>query len=135
MTSLQKKVTKGQGLLETILVLPVALAFIVLLFYTSYRAMIYFYADHVLHEAMICTDADSLSSCEIEFQNQIRPLMLRNEQVQIQLSKSGFLKTARVNGEIQIKSNVQNFGFSFLRILNAGIHIKKQMSFPLKGFR
>ncbi|WP_413585323.1 hypothetical protein [Bdellovibrio sp. HCB274] len=130
MTNLPKA-NKGQGVLESVLVLPVAVAFITLLFFSSYRAMVYFYADHALHEAMICTYADSISFCENEFAQKIKRLTLKNENVSIRLSKSGGQIRYRLNGIVEITSPLKNSGFELSRFLK--IQIRKQMQFPLKG--
>ncbi|WP_340597608.1 hypothetical protein [Bdellovibrio sp. GT3] len=99
-----------------------ALAFIGLLFFASYRALVYFYADHILHEAMICTDADTLSTCEQDFTPKIRKITLRNENISLRLSRSGWGKNHTLTGRVEIASN-----------LKTKIKIEKIMRFPIKG--
>jgi hypothetical protein len=106
-------------MIEAVLILPVMMASIVLLFYAAYRSLIYFYADAALHEAMICTDSQSLSSCEQDLKNQLRPVLLDQENPEVRLSKTGSGKSYRLHGEIIIKNKIL---------------IRKEMKFPLKGF-
>ncbi|WP_413582599.1 hypothetical protein [Bdellovibrio sp. HCB288] len=122
MTSLQKRDNRGQGLLETVLILPVALAFIGLLFFASYRALVYFYADHILHEAMICTDAVTLSACEQDFIPKLRKITLQKEKIVLRLHRSGWGKNHTLKGRVEISST-----------LKTKIKIEKIMRFPLKG--
>ncbi|WP_413558681.1 hypothetical protein [Bdellovibrio sp. HCB209] len=112
----------GQGLLETVLILPVAIAFICLLLFVSYRALLYFYVDHTLHEAMICTDANSRSHCSRNFEKKVSKIVLKKEQVRIELYSNGF------SGR-QLKGKISVIGWKY------PISITKVMNFPLKGDR
>ncbi|QLY24976.1 TadE family protein [Bdellovibrio sp. KM01] len=119
MTSLTNpKASKGQGLIEAVLILPVLMALIMLLFLAAYRALVYFYADAALHEAMICTDSESISSCEREFKTHIQKVLLNGEVPELRLNQRGSGKRYTLQGEVKIQNQIM---------------IRKEMKFPLKG--
>jgi hypothetical protein len=94
------------------------MAFITLLFFAAYRALVYFYADAALHEAMICTDSKSISRCEQEFKNHIQKVLLSRETPELRLSPRGSGKRYTLQGEVKIQNQIL---------------IRKEMKFPLKG--
>lgn len=123
---INQKANKGQGLLETVLVLPVALAFVSILVFAGYRALIFFYVDAALHEAMICTDSAPSSQCENEFEEHIKKVLFKNETVAIALRKNS---SGKLSGKAVINPPREKRS-SFWQ---TNITIKKEMKFPLKG--
>ncbi|WP_374031204.1 hypothetical protein [Bdellovibrio bacteriovorus] len=55
---------KGQALLEAAFVLPLLLATGTALAFLFYRTLIFYYADHQLHEALICAESVQVSTCK-----------------------------------------------------------------------
>ncbi|UYL09168.1 hypothetical protein B9G69_001080 [Bdellovibrio sp. SKB1291214] len=127
------KANKGQGFIEAVLVLPVALAFISVLIFASYRSLVYFYADAALHEAMICTDSTAASECEREFEEHIRKILLKNETVKINLGKYGSGKSFRVTGKALINVPTKRQDTTKAKFWQTKMTIQKEMKFPLKG--
>jgi hypothetical protein len=109
---------KGQGLLESVLVLPLAISFVVLLLALSYRAAVYYFIDYSLHEALICTDDSPVKSCEHDLQKRIQKILIAGEDLQVRLTQSGKI----VRGTARIQKPLP-------------LLIEKQMKFPLKVAR
>lgn len=78
---------KGQSTIEAALALPVIVALALTMATISYRASVYFWADHNLHEAIICLDSISAKVCEEDFKRRIRPALLFKEDSKIKLQK------------------------------------------------
>lgn len=79
---------QGQGVVESLLALPLILLALVALGALLYRGVLYYATDYHLHEALICLDSASISECESQVQNRLKFLLLNEEPVQISLKKN-----------------------------------------------
>lgn len=98
-TPLKKMTAKGQSTIEAALALPLVVVLIMTLTTICYRASVYFWAEHQLHEAILCLDSSSERACENDFSPRIKKLLLFKEDLTISLRKSHNYST----GELQIK--------------------------------
>lgn len=115
---------KGQGLVEAVLTIPIATAIVAVVLVLSYRAVLFYYADFQLHEALICTDDRTTRDCEADLRAQLNQFVRFQEIVKINLTKSG--KTAR--GKIKIVRQLSpNLFFKTWPTLT----VEKELSFPL----
>lgn len=78
--------SKGQGLVETILTLPLLVLLMTGLTYLLYRGAIFYLSDYHLHEALICLQSSSVATCENELARRLKPIVF-NSGIKIRLSK------------------------------------------------
>lgn len=79
---------KGQSTIEAALALPVIVALVLTMATISYRASVYFWADHQLHEAIICLDSLTVNICEKDLNHRIKQALLFKEDLKIKLQKN-----------------------------------------------
>jgi len=117
--------SKGQGLIETLLTLPIAAALLASLIALAYRAALFSYADHQLHEALLCTDDSAPRSCEKNLHSQLRRMLLFQESLEVRIAKT----SSKTTGTIRIQKNqVSNIYYKIWPALK----LEKEMTFPLK---
>ncbi|MFM6927712.1 MAG: hypothetical protein ACKOX6_04570 [Bdellovibrio sp.] len=124
MTSLPHS-EKGQGLVETLLTLPIAAALLATIIALSYRAALFSYADFQLHEALICTDDFAPRACETDLRSRIRKMLFFQESLEVSISKTRTKATGAVNIHKVHASNLYYKVWPPLRI-------EKDLTFPLK---
>lgn len=115
---------KGQGLIESVLSLPLIVIALSGVFLISYRAVVFYYADYSLHEALVCVDENSPRQCEHDLQKQLNKILL----AETNAPRANIWKTAgKVRGYVEIQ-------FPFVRKSFAPpLIIEKQLSFPLRA--
>lgn len=96
---------KGQALLEAAFVLPLLLATGTALAFLFYRTLIFYYADHQLHEALICAESVQVSTCRNHLEKSLQKLVLKNTRLSVRLNKSFSGSTGRV--EIALQPEIQ----------------------------
>ncbi|MFV8257509.1 hypothetical protein ACNQKP_06880 [Bdellovibrio bacteriovorus] len=96
---------KGQALLEAAFVLPLLLATGTALAFLFYRTLIFYYADHQLHEALICAESVQVSTCRNHLEKSLQKLVLKNTRLSVRLNKSFLGSTGRV--EIALQPEIQ----------------------------
>lgn len=92
---------KGQALLEAAFVLPLLLATGTALAFLFYRTLIFYYADHQLHEALICAESVQVSTCKNHLETNLQKLVLKNTRLNIRLNKSLSGSTGRIEIALQ----------------------------------
>lgn len=115
---------KGQGLIEAVLTLPAAIAIIATVVILSYRAVLFYYADFQLHEALICTDDQSIVACEAGLRSRVSRLLRFQESIDIKISKTGKTASGRVGIHKLHKANI------YYKIWPSLV-VEKEISFPL----
>ncbi|MGZ3775516.1 MAG: hypothetical protein ACXVCY_16470 [Pseudobdellovibrionaceae bacterium] len=90
---------KGQGLIEALMTLPLLVLTTTAFIFLIYRAMVFYFADYQLHEALICTKSLSLASCKQELNDRLNKILITNPKTSISLTQQhSFIK-----GEILIE--------------------------------
>ncbi|MDG0815459.1 hypothetical protein [Bdellovibrio svalbardensis] len=113
----------GQGVVESLLALPlVILAFSSILF-LCYRSVVYYCADFYLHEALLCADDGKIGDCESILHQQISKILLTQNEKNISVSRSGNKVQGRL--EIRFPFIAKNFGPPLV--------IEKQLRLPLRS--
>ncbi|MNJ99849.1 hypothetical protein D3C87_176300 [compost metagenome] len=89
---------RGQGVLESLLVLPA----LVLLFSTlgllGFRALLFYYTDFHLYEALLCTQHTPLPRCEQHLVGKVKKILLAGKIESHSLRLSSF----QVRGQLRI---------------------------------
>lgn len=80
---------KGQSTIEAALTLPLLIVVITSFTLLLYRGMVFYFADYNLHEALICAESSSLTSCERELKNRLAKVLITNVRSEVRLKKSG----------------------------------------------
>ena len=88
---------QGQGLLESVLVLPLLFLLGSALTVLLYRSLVFYIADYHLHEALLCSASEPTPSCEVHFKNQMRKILPARTRVTVRL------QTHRPSGEVSIE--------------------------------
>lgn len=91
------KTQQGQGLLESVLILPLLFLLGSVLTLLLYRSLIFYVADYHLHEALLCGASEPTHSCEVHFKDQIRKILPTRTAVAVRLQKY------RPSGEVTIQ--------------------------------
>lgn len=123
--NLPKLSNKGQGLIETLLTLPIAVALLATVIALAYRTALYSYADYQLHEALICTDDSHPRSCEMNLRSQIMNILFFQESLEVRIAKTN----SKANGTIRIHK--QHAGTLYYKVWPT-LKIEKEINFPLK---
>ena len=113
--------SKGQAMAESLLTLPLLILAFAAILLLSYRGLIFYSVDTQLHEALICLDDDTVSTCKGHLHKSIRRLIVFNMPFSVELRRAG----SQASGEVRID-------FRNLMKHNSVMIIRKQMSFPLK---
>lgn len=116
---------KGQGLIETLLTLPIAVALLATAIALAYRAALFSYADYQLHEALICTDDSLPRNCELNLRSQLRKTLFFQESLEVHIAKTQSKTTGSVRIHKKHKSNL------YYKMWPA-MKIEKEINFPLK---
>lgn len=85
--------------------LPLLLATGTALAFLFYRTLIFYYADHQLHEALICAESVQVSTCRNHLEKSLQKLVLKNTRLSVRLNKSFLGSTGRV--EIALQPEIQ----------------------------
>jgi hypothetical protein len=117
---------KGQGLIETLLTLPIAVALIATVIALAYRAALFSYADYQLHEALICTDDSLPRTCETNLRSQLRKMLFFQESLEVRIAKNHSKTTGTLRIHKQHASNL------FYKVWPA-LKMEKEVTFPLKA--
>lgn len=118
-----KKNQKGQGVVESLLALPLVVLTFSSLLFLCYRSVVFYCADFYLHEALLCTDDSKATDCEHALHQNITKILLAQNQERVSVSRSGSQVHGRV--EIYFPYLAKNFGPPLV--------IEKQLSLPLKS--
>lgn len=92
--------SKGQGLIEAVLTLPLLMLIITSLTYLLYRGVVFNISDYHLHEALICAQSSSASTCKDELIVRLKPIVF-NSKITASLNKF----SNRTVGEIIVALN------------------------------
>jgi hypothetical protein len=76
---------RGQGLIETIIALPVLALALLIFCKIAYRQILFLVLDYHIHEALVCSYSNPLKICEKEFVKKVSPLLLSKEKLTIYL--------------------------------------------------
>nr|BFD60791.1 hypothetical protein CKG001_28980 [Bdellovibrio sp. CKG001] len=90
------KTQQGQGLLESVLVLPLLFLLGSVLTLLLYRSLVFYIADYHLHEALLCGASETTYSCESHLKNQMSKILPAQTVVAVRLQKY------RSSGEVTI---------------------------------
>lgn len=90
---------KGQGVFEAVLALPLLLTVGFILGSLVYRGWFYYLADYHLHEALLCTESQSASTCKKELHARIKKILLTKDELRIELNKG----QGSASGKISLK--------------------------------
>lgn len=118
--SIQKN--NGQGLIETVMILPVFLIIIFSIAGISYQIVVYNWSEHALHESLICLDSGTSYECEKNLKNQIKKILLFEENFTTYLAKN---HTDGI-GKISIYWPEKNFV-----VINKNIQLNHKINLPL----
>lgn len=80
--------SRGQGLVETLLGLPLIFLVTVGMALLLYRALVFHYVDYQLHEALICMQSEEVRFCQRELENRMSKILLPGATSRIQMMKS-----------------------------------------------
>ncbi|KYG66121.1 hypothetical protein AZI86_03390 [Bdellovibrio bacteriovorus] len=109
---------KGQGLVETVLSLPLVILVVTGIVILLHRSLIFHIADYQAHEALICSQSESTHFCEQELQNRLRKILLSG-------STSSALITRSLRGGNQVTVTILlNHGW---KDISPPIEIKKSL--------
>lgn len=109
---------KGQGLVETVLSLPLVILVVTGIVILLYRSLVFHVADYQAHEALICSESESPRFCEKEFESRMHKILLSGSTTTTRLSSS-----LRGGSQIVVKI-VLNRGW---KDINPPIEIKKSL--------
>lgn len=109
---------KGQGLVETLLSLPLVILVVTGVLILLYRAMIFHIAEYQAHEALICSESESTHFCRQELENRMKPLLLSGSKISADLTKS-FAGTRKITVRILLPNGGKD--------INPPIEIKKSL--------
>ena len=85
--------------------LPLLLATGTALAFLFYRTLVFYYADHQLHEALICAESVQVSTCKNHLEKNLQKLMFKNTRLNVRLNKSLSGSTGRI--EIALQPEIQ----------------------------
>jgi len=117
---------QGQGVIESLLVLPVVMALVVLFLTFSFRSFLYFYSDFNLHEALVCASDSQASDCQSILQDKIQAVLLLGHIAELHV----FSTSQKAQGVVRISFAKANGLFSPTA---QEMLLKKELSLPLQG--
>lgn len=79
------KTHQGQGLLESVMVLPVLFLLGSVLTLLLYRSLVFYVADYHLHEALLCGASEKIPFCESHFKEQMHKILPTKTEVSVRL--------------------------------------------------
>jgi hypothetical protein len=122
---------KGQGLIEALLTIPLMALVMTVLFLLCYRAVVFYYADFHLHEALVCCDELPPMECKRTLSKRIEKVLLGKikptwenpspKQIQINLSKT----SSKISGQLMIHFP------SLPKNYNMDLNIRKTIEIPV----
>ncbi|MNT00841.1 hypothetical protein D3C72_1352860 [compost metagenome] len=80
---------KGQALIEAVFALPVLFAALAALAMMAYYSLVYYSADYLLHEALVCSTHLSRQTCERELRKQLQGVLPAGKVLDLRLQGSG----------------------------------------------
>ena len=78
---------RGQGVLESLLVLPLMILVSVGFAALLYRSVVLHFADYQAHEALICAQSESVSYCQKELEIRVRGILFSGSSISARISK------------------------------------------------
>lgn len=91
--------------MEAVLVLPLLLATGTALTLLFYRTMVFYYADHQLHEALICAESVPVSKCQNHLEKNLNKLLPKDTRAHVRLHRSFSGSRGRI--EIPLQPKIQ----------------------------
>ena len=79
---------RGQGLVETVLSLPLLILVVTAFAILLYRSLVFHIADYQAHEALICSQSESKEFCQQELENRLRKILLSGSTYRGHIKKS-----------------------------------------------
>lgn len=113
----------GQGVVESLLALPLVILSVSAILFICYRGVLYFYADFYLHEALICTDDNSDRACSQELEGKLNAVLIGEEKSTVRVRRN--FNEAQGRLEIHFPFIASNFGPPLV--------IEKRLSFPIRA--
>lgn len=98
---------KGQGILEALVSLPLLLISGFIICSLLYRLLLFSYVDYQLHEALICTEAESTLFCESELRSHLRKVSLTSHTLKISLYQGVRYTTGKVEINLNPPLNLE----------------------------
>lgn len=89
--------SKGQGLLEAVLCLPLLIATGFTLTLLLYRSLVFYMAEYHLHEALICSESEQIHVCQDHLIKKLRGILPHNTALQVRMPRSIQQKSGEVN--------------------------------------
>lgn len=117
---------RGQGVIETLLTLPLLLGVMALFVVFSFRSFLYFYSDFQLHEALVCASDEQAHDCQNNLSEKIKAVLLLGQIEGLHISRS----SSQAQGEIRISFAG---GSHMLWPGSPEMILKKELSLPLQG--
>ena len=111
---------KGQALIEAVFALPVLFAALSALAMMAYYSLVYYSADYLLHEALVCSTHLSKYTCEGELRQQLQGVLPAGKVLSLQIQGSG--KKSRGNLLIKLLADSES--------KNTEIKITKSIELP-----
>lgn len=117
----QRPYQQGQGVLESLLALPLVVLAISSILFLCYRSVVFYCADFYLHEALLCMDDGKARDCENHLRKKISKVLLAENHKDLLLTRTG----GKVRGRLEIRFPLlaKNFG--------PPVIIEKQLNLPL----
>lgn len=94
------KSSRGQGLLETLLALPLMVTVGTVLGLLLYRSILYHASHYQAHEALICAQGQPVRVCQKELEDRIGKLVLGKTRWKVSVNER--IRTYRVVIQIQL---------------------------------
>lgn len=113
---------RGQGVLESLLIMPLVLSFFLLLGLLGLRSLLFYYTDFRLYEAMLCTQHTATFQCENQLRESLKKIPWAPQKSQVYIRSS----SKKVEGQVQFRFATVA-GFSV-----ADMSLAKKLKLPLQ---
>jgi hypothetical protein len=117
---------RGQGLIETLMALPIIFISLTVIMYLLYRALAVHFADYRLHEALVCVDHAPARTCEATLRDELGKIPFQQKNSSVRVSKNH----SSVRGTIELflpgPSHISG-------VDNPTVSIEKELSLPLRS--
>jgi hypothetical protein len=120
------KNSKGQSLIETLLILPTLMLTLTVLSLLCYRTVIYYYSDFYLHESLLCTNEKSNSECSDQLEKQINKILFKKNSNRSNVQTKIKKERNSISGQIEIQFS------SLPAIFNIPMVLEKKISLPIQ---
>ncbi|MFS4459529.1 hypothetical protein [Bdellovibrio sp. HCB2-146] len=110
---------RGQALIESVLSLPLLALGMTAILTLGYRGLVFYMTDYHLHEALVCLDDESSSTCKKNLEQQIKSVLLFSESFRVNLGKT----ESKGDGEVLIQFKPDS--------IQPNLSVRKEMKFPL----